>query len=180
MVSKEFIGISMNDLLRDWPTWVSIRPLNHKIAGLLWRPSPWGILKINFDSSSFGIPGPVGFGIVFRNCTSHVRDLVCRPLGVWLNEGGDDCTFDGPLWAESLGVYGRIVEGDSVVVMSWGMGKKLGPWYLAHFIMKLEVWCRSWESFYPKSQELKIRLPIDLQIYLFIFWGEGLNCNLCL
>jgi len=95
MVSNEFHGVTISDLLRDWPTYLSIRLPNIKNHVLMWMPPLHGIQKINFHGSSICNPGPIGFGCIIRDCDSLTVCVTCGPMGSCDYKSGGFCVIDG-------------------------------------------------------------------------------------
>lgn len=133
-----FLWQPLSDLLRDWPScFISSAPL--KPLCRPWCFSTLGALKLNFDRLSFGNPGPVGFGCIIRD---HAKILwvVCVPLGVYDSIKVEVVALVmGLREIEDMEVRGCLVEGDSKVVVQWGLKRSLGSWHLAHPI--LEIGC---------------------------------------
>lgn len=79
-VEKAFQGMSMSTFARDWVTSISSSPpLPFKESNHLeWQPPHLGILKLNFDGSSFGNPDLSGYRRVIRD---HIGKVICIVVG---------------------------------------------------------------------------------------------------
>lgn len=64
LVKNEFSVFSMDDMMRDWATCISVPVYGKKEDHGVWTPREAGKVKINFDGASFGNPGMAGFWCV--------------------------------------------------------------------------------------------------------------------
>lgn len=106
----------------------------YPVESLAPSPLPIGAFKLNIDGSSMGNRGLTGFRCIFRDHSRRTRWVICGPLlyqsdGAWL--------VMGLRKIKEMDVRGCLVEGDSKVVVHWGLGKALGSWHLLHFIHEI-------------------------------------------
>lgn len=66
-MKKEFSKCSLNDMVRDWVSCISMSNGGILHSSLEWSPSECGFYKVNFDGASFGNPGSATFGCVMRD-----------------------------------------------------------------------------------------------------------------
>lgn len=113
--------------LNHWCTSITInRPVAGKIIFPLQPPNHGG-LKLNFDVSSKGNPGPIGFGCVVRGCGSHITRVLGGPLAFsW-----------GFRNLKKWGFIMVLLWGDSVVVIGWELGRVIGSWKLSHLVYEI-------------------------------------------
>lgn len=135
---EEFQDIPPYLLLVDWASALSlIMPMVWK-QSLSWIPLPHGALKLNFDSVSKGNLGQAGYSCVIRDHDHKVIRAICGPLGEC-----DAIKAEATSLLMGLRELNRLrlksceVEGDSVVVISWGRGDNLANWCLAPIIYEI-------------------------------------------
>lgn len=63
---KEFSRFSMNDMMRNWATYISITIYRNMIVVSCWIPPVIGKVKINFNRASFRNPGLVVMGVSYK------------------------------------------------------------------------------------------------------------------
>ncbi|XP_068662831.1 uncharacterized protein [Aristolochia californica] len=94
-----------------------------------WTPPETGYLKLNFDGSSFGNPGIVGFGSVISDSSGNQCFSFAGPLGI-----SDSTSPELHGLLNGLRVFrdkrnGPIhIEGDSKVVFGWYQRNSPPPW----------------------------------------------------
>lgn len=93
-----------------------------------------GILCLRRDSAAFS-PEPAGFGCVIRDHSSKVICALYGPLGVCDSTSAE---VMGLRTLKRLGILGCMVEGDSEVVIRWGLGWGPGSW--RHSSSLHEIW----------------------------------------
>ncbi|XP_077219625.1 uncharacterized protein LOC143853779 [Tasmannia lanceolata] len=99
-----------------------------------WDPPPSGHLKLNFDGSSFGNPGPAGIGGVHRDELGIVAWAYAGPIGiVYASEAEFRAVHQGIKFLAIKGADKVIIEGDSSNVISWLQGLKKKPWRFDRF-----------------------------------------------
>ncbi|KAG9441971.1 hypothetical protein H6P81_017825 [Aristolochia fimbriata] len=77
-IFKEFSGDQMRS---NWCAIAAMKQGDPTDAPVGWRPPPSGCIKLNFDGSSQGNPGPAGFGGVFRDHEGNILLTYAGPLG---------------------------------------------------------------------------------------------------
>ncbi|XP_077250997.1 uncharacterized protein LOC143890267 [Tasmannia lanceolata] len=103
-----------------------IRPVLSRV----WEPPRSGFLKLNFDGSNLGNPGPAGIGGILRVEDGNTRCVVES------NEAEMRAAHNGILMLEQHRLNNVIVEGDSSNVIKWLEGSSSPPWRFAHGWMK--------------------------------------------
>ncbi|XP_077241786.1 uncharacterized protein LOC143882203 [Tasmannia lanceolata] len=103
-----------------------------------WEAPPEGYLKINFDGSSLGNPGPAGIGGLARNSAGVVSWAFAGPIGRSdSSEAEVKAAFQG-IHRLSKDMFDKvIVEGDSSNVISWLSGKIAPPWRFLSFFEEI-------------------------------------------
>lgn len=138
LISNEFHATSLNDFIWDWTIAISPSISTQQRIGTDWMPPPRGKMKLNFDGSAIGNPGPSRFRGIIRNENGQVVLVMCGPLGE-----GDSTKVEllSLLYSlrevEKVGQQGCLVEGDSKVVISWALGLCEGVWKWKHFIQEI-------------------------------------------
>lgn len=137
---KEFDNCSMNDRIRDWVLCILDSKGIKKDLFFDWVSSSIGRCKVNFDGASFGNLGPAGFECVMRDSQGLIIGVKGGPLGcqdaIYAETMG---LLEGLKLAKDKGVRDYIIEGDSLTVISWGKGDKVGSWRLHHHFTKIKV-----------------------------------------
>lgn len=72
LVKKEFSNCSLNDMVRDWVSCISISNGGISHPYLEWSPPDSGIYKVNFDRASMGNPDPAAFHSVMRGSDGFI------------------------------------------------------------------------------------------------------------
>lgn len=131
-ILPEFRGTSINTMLRSWFEVAFSSPYRN-ISLPSWSPPPVGFLKLNFDGSVVGHPGPYGieglvrdsmavcilsFSELTKTCSVHEAKLIALQARLW--------------GASRLCFHSLIVEGDSSCVIRWASGSSRYPWRLAN------------------------------------------------
>lgn len=85
----------------------------------LWNPPLDGVLKLNFDGSSWGNPGHAGFRCTVQDGSGKVIRVACDPVGI-CDSRKAECLrlLFGLRELKVLGLSVSMVEGDSKVVVS--------------------------------------------------------------
>lgn len=137
LVKKEFVDFSLNDFIQNWNLCISVFTGQGSLGQPPWVPPIRGKFKVNFDGTSFGNPGPAGFGCVVRNHQGSIILAKGDPIG---NADAIEVEMIGFLAAfrilKEKNWFKCFVEGDSKTVISWGSGKSKGSWRLNHLICK--------------------------------------------
>ncbi|XP_010259711.1 PREDICTED: uncharacterized protein LOC104599039 [Nelumbo nucifera] len=116
---EEFTDFSTDDMLRKWKEIASSISAK-KTLNTTWNPPPPGFIELNFDGSSMKNPGPSGIGGGLRDENGNIIAMFSSSIGV-----GDSlraqvlAALEGVQRAKDLKVKKLIVEGDSMVVVSW-------------------------------------------------------------
>lgn len=132
--SNMFQGLS----LMDWLTCTSLNSLKKKIIINCWSSPPLGSLKLNFDGSSMGNPGLSGFGCVIWDSKGEVVRIVAGPIGFADSTKAEVMNLlMGLKEICDLNMNVPLVEGDSSVVVGWGLGSSKGSWKYAQQIHEI-------------------------------------------
>jgi ribonuclease HI len=95
-----------------------IRPVKISCSLNTWSPPPPGFVKLNFDGSSKGNPGPTGFGAVLRDNEGRILHITAGYLGFNTNNVAELWSLlKGINLAISHNIFQLIVEGDSQVII---------------------------------------------------------------
>ncbi|XP_077242381.1 uncharacterized protein LOC143882877 [Tasmannia lanceolata] len=133
----QFQFVSAFDLWEGWRIlcWEGVR--REKIVQR-WEAPPEGYLKINFDGSSLGNPGPAGIGGLAKNSAGVVSWAFAGPIGRSHSSGAEvKAAFQG-IKRLSRDMFDKvIVEGDSSNVISWLSGKVAPPWRFLSFFEEI-------------------------------------------
>ncbi|XP_020525396.1 uncharacterized protein LOC110007619 [Amborella trichopoda] len=111
-MSKEGWGISKVDVMINLPNLFLLDMHKCRPKGL-WVSPPLGCIKLNFDGSFFGNPGPAGIGRVFQY-SSGVEIFMERHMG-------------------SL----CVIEGDSLNMIQWYRKDQQILWELHYLWLKI-------------------------------------------
>jgi ribonuclease HI len=85
---------------------------------LSWSPPPPGFVKLNFDGSSKGNPGPASFGAVLRDSAGKILHITTGYLGLNTNNATELWSLiKGIKLAINHNIHQLIVEGDSQVTI---------------------------------------------------------------
>lgn len=82
LTSNEFKGLHISDFLRDWYACITLNFPKHRAAIFEWYLPPNGVLKLNFDGSSFGNLWLAGSGCIICDCFCNVVCVVCGPIDI--------------------------------------------------------------------------------------------------
>lgn len=103
-----------------------------------WLPPPLGFVKLNFDGSSYGNPGPSMYGSVIRD---HLGKVICVVAGPIAHGDSMKAEVMGLIagWRElkKLRSINCLVEDDSSVVVGWSSGYSIGSWKFANIIHEI-------------------------------------------
>lgn len=104
----------------------------------LWVPPHVGCFKLNFDGASKGNPGKAGFGCVLWDHDHNVILVTYSLLGVCnAIKTKAISLLMGLREFDRFRLKGCKVEGDSAVVISWGLGNCIGSWDLVPIIYEI-------------------------------------------
>lgn len=99
---------------------------------------PLGVLKLNFDGFSLGNPGLRGFGCVTWDSQEEIVRIIVGPIGV---ADSTKAKVMGLLMGLQevcdLHMYAILVEGDSSVVVGWGLSCSSGSWKYSYYIHEI-------------------------------------------
>lgn len=109
----------MTDFMHDWKTSISLFTPKKSSSVRSWCHPPPSVLKLNFEGSSFGNPGPSGFGCVVRDSDGKIVMTVAGPIGVADSTKAEAMgLLMGLREIRDLHSCDSLVEGDTVVVVS--------------------------------------------------------------
>ncbi|XP_077240356.1 uncharacterized protein LOC143881253 [Tasmannia lanceolata] len=104
-----------------------------------WKPPPQGLLKVNFDGSSLGNPGPASIGGLCRDALGEVLWSFSGPLGVCdSNEAEVRAMYTGIKRIDKELYDKIIVEEDSKNVIRWLLRSAAPPWRFWSFFDEIE------------------------------------------
>ncbi|XP_077231488.1 uncharacterized protein LOC143864444 [Tasmannia lanceolata] len=133
----QFQFVSAFDLWEGWRI-VCWEGVSREKIVQRWEAPPEGYLKINFDGSGLGNPGPAGIGGLARDSTGVVSWAFVGPIGTSdSSEAEVKAAFQG---IKHMGrdIFDKvIVEGDSSNVISWLSGKIAPPWRFLSFFEEI-------------------------------------------
>lgn len=123
-------------MIKNLPTVIDSSPHSPKVAQG-WHPPVGNCLKLNFDGSSLGNPGPSRKGGIIFDASRSCKVAYSGPLG-----------YGDSLYAEIkallyglrlikprvIGSHNIEVEGDSEVVIGWMTNGNTGSWSLSYII----------------------------------------------
>lgn len=142
-MTKVFQGLSLADFVRDWKTSIVVNAPRRRISFGCWSLPPPGMLKLNFDGSSLGNPGPGGFGCVIRDSVGEIVRIVASPIGITNSTKAELMgLLMGLREVRDLQLHVPLIEGNSSVVVGWGLSRSPGSWKYAqqvHEIRELVV-----------------------------------------
>lgn len=122
-----FKDIPLSSFLWDW---ISCLDGDYSRKGILlksWNPPLRGKFRLNFDGVSKGNPGKAGYGCVLRDHNHKIIVVAYRPLGICNASKVEAISLlMGIRELLCLQIFGCKVEGDLVVVISWGLGNTVG------------------------------------------------------
>ncbi|XP_019055746.1 PREDICTED: uncharacterized protein LOC109115811 [Nelumbo nucifera] len=114
-----FKDLSEDDLLRNWKEIASSTPVKDTSLPS-WAPPPSGFVKLNFDGSSMGNPGPSGIGGVLRNEEGMIISLFSGPIGLGDSLKAEiSAVIEGTQRAIELNITNLVIEGNSKLVVDW-------------------------------------------------------------
>lgn len=138
LVTNMFQGLSLLDFLRDWVTCSLLNFSNRKVTISCWSSPSIGSLKLNFDGSSMGNPWLSGFGCVIRDSTVEIVRIVAGLVGFADSTKAEVMgLLMGLREIRDLKLKVALVEGDSSVVVGWGLGLSEGSWKYAQQIHEI-------------------------------------------
>lgn len=123
-----FAEFSVDELQRKWKEIAELVPMR-KASNVCWIPPPHDFVKLNFDGSSLGNPGPSGIGGVIRDEQGNLLAMYSGPVGV-----GDSlraeilAALEGVQRIKDMHINKLIIEGDSEVVVNWLKKDSLRLW----------------------------------------------------
>lgn len=139
LIKKEFKGVTMNDLTRDYITCISIHA-SRVHPSREWVPPCTRNLKINFDGASFGNPSPAGYGCVLRDHDGVIEGVNGGPIRrADANQAKLIGLLESLRLLKSRNITECMVEGDSKTVISRGNGEMVRSWRLRHLIYKIQA-----------------------------------------
>ncbi|XP_077223372.1 uncharacterized protein LOC143856976 [Tasmannia lanceolata] len=99
-----------------------------------WEAPPNDFIKLNFDGSCLGNPGPSGVGGLCRDSSCLVMWAYFGPIGICdSSEAEVRAAFHGIKHLNKDSYNKVVVEGDSLNVISWLSGKVAPPWRFLSF-----------------------------------------------
>ncbi|XP_077251403.1 uncharacterized protein LOC143890566 [Tasmannia lanceolata] len=109
-----------------------------------WAPLDTGFLKLNFDWSSLGNPGPAGIGGVLRNDRGELIWAFAGPIGVTdSTEAEVRAAHQGIKLFVNERLSNVVIEGDSPNVIRWLNGAGSHPWRFDYHFDEMLDWMRS-------------------------------------
>ena len=131
---KEFEGVSLDDLNRSWIAslrWGWYAKVRHSV---IWK-SPQGLFKLNFDGSYLRSICRGCIGGAIRDWNGNVVKSFFEPFDAKdANEAEVFALLIGCRELSRLDGYKAIIEGDSVSVIQWGLGKSSHRWRIANWV----------------------------------------------
>ncbi|XP_077249299.1 uncharacterized protein LOC143888774 [Tasmannia lanceolata] len=131
---------SDKDIIDLWEGWhiVCLEGLQREKPSLKWEAPPDGHIKLNFDGSCLGNPGPAGVGGLCRDSRGVVSWAFAGPIGISdSTEVEVRAAYQG-IKRLSLDSYDRtIVEGDSSNVIGWLSGQVVPPWRFLNYFEEI-------------------------------------------
>ncbi|KAG9449626.1 hypothetical protein H6P81_009591 [Aristolochia fimbriata] len=121
-----------------WRVITSTRIFHPPSPPATWIPPPAGTIKVNFDGSSLGNPGPAGYGGVFRKSEGEILMSFAGPIGIEDSTSAEvygvlhalrhfQNRFSGPL----------LIEGDSSNVIGWCKQTSAPPWRFLYIFREI-------------------------------------------
>ncbi|XP_077252938.1 uncharacterized protein LOC143892304 [Tasmannia lanceolata] len=133
-----FQFVSAFDLWEGWGVVCNSKETIN-VTSQVWRSPPVGLVKLNFDGSSLGNPGPAGIGGILRDCTGAVIKAFSDPIGIAdSSEAEVRAVHQGILSMERNRLGSCIVEGGSLNVIRWLRGPLSPPWRFLHFFDEIK------------------------------------------
>ncbi|XP_077225513.1 uncharacterized protein LOC143858674 isoform X3 [Tasmannia lanceolata] len=130
--------ISSYDLWHGWKE-ICYSEERRQKAMLKWEPPHVGFIKLNFDSSSLGNPGPSGIGGVLRNENGEVVWAFAGPIGVAdALEAEVRAVHQGMILLGQEILGNLVVEGDLLNVIRWLKGTSSHPWRFDHYFDEIK------------------------------------------
>lgn len=119
-VINVFQGLSLVDFVQDWKTCISVNASKQIISINCWSAPPTGVLKLNFNGSSLGNPGPSGFGCVIRDSHGDINRIVTGTIGIVDSTKAELMgLLMGLREIRDLHLSVLVIKGDSSVVVGW-------------------------------------------------------------
>ena len=110
-----------------------------------WVPPPRGCLKLNFDGSSKGNPGPAGFGGIITGDEGQIIMVYSGPMGTTTsNEAEVTGLLEGVKMLSTLSTSPLAIEGDSKLTIGWARKAINIPWKIKHIIDELSEITKDW------------------------------------
>ncbi|XP_020524394.1 uncharacterized protein LOC110007475 [Amborella trichopoda] len=130
-VTKEGWGVSKVDVMVNLSNLFSLGVKKCWPKGLRFVP-PLGCLKINFDGSSMGNPGPAGIGGVIHDCYGNIVLSFIGPIGLATSNFTEMSALLRGLKIFLKWNLGStcLIEGDSLNVIRWHRKEQKVPWEL--------------------------------------------------
>lgn len=123
-------------MIRNLHIIIDSPPLTMQVAHW-WKPPRENTLKLNFDGSSMGNPGPSGMGGTIFDSSGSCLVAYLGPLGVRDSMSAEIKALLYGLrliHSKGLGSHKIEVEGDSAVVIGWMAHRGSDSWKLSHVI----------------------------------------------
>ncbi|KAG9442593.1 hypothetical protein H6P81_018447 [Aristolochia fimbriata] len=121
-----------------WGVIASARSFCPPSTPAAWIPPPAGTIKVDFDSSSLGNPGPAGYGGVFWNSEGDILMSYAGPIGI---EDSTSAEVHGVLHAlrhfQNRFSSPLLIEGDSSNVISWCKQTSAPPWRFLYIFREI-------------------------------------------
>ena len=113
---------------------------------VIWKSTPRGLLKLNFDGSYLRSICRGGIGGAIRDSSNGnvVRSFSGPFDGKDANEAEVFALLIGYRELSRLDGYKAIIEGDSFPVIQWGLGKSSHPWRIADGWRRCTIFLISW------------------------------------
>ncbi|XP_077215580.1 uncharacterized protein LOC143850200 [Tasmannia lanceolata] len=129
-----FKFVSAFDLWEGWRM-VCSEGMRREKRKLSWEAPPEGFIKLNFDGSCFGNPGPAGIGGLSKDSRGGVSWAFAGPLGITdSSEAEVRAAYQGIKRLSVDSYHRKIVEGGSSNVIGWLSGRVAPPWrFLSYF-----------------------------------------------
>jgi ribonuclease HI len=85
----------------------------------IWQPPPFGVIKVNWDTTVNKNEGCVGFGIIARDCEGMFLGAKCMfcPLAVDPTMAEAMATTHAVIFSKEVGFFDVIFEGDALQVV---------------------------------------------------------------
>ncbi|XP_077212826.1 uncharacterized protein LOC143847935 [Tasmannia lanceolata] len=131
--------------------------------------SSQGFMKLNFDGSRLGNPGPTGIGGLLRNELGEVICASVGPIGVADATEVEVCTAHQGIKLVARDCLDNVmVEGDSLNVIHWLEGSQKPPWRFDRFFYEIFNWSGSFSMVFHHVHRSANKEPDSLA-------GEGVS-----